>query len=253
MQRVIVAAQVKLLDVGIADLLHPDGLPYATLRRIPDASTVEPLLAARLAARLARIAYRHVDRGDGFRIAQDQEGIRDVKGKRRVATLMASDRIAIDDALARVVDGPEVEQIALAGPLEHRDAAPVPDGLVWLELMAHTGKRCFGREGNEDLSGVDGLLIVALVLVGTYRAFPPAVEVGVRLAPHLGTGVFPQDGIGVKRFAPGREQRRELVIGMRLQGARGRALEIEHRPHASILSDAPAGETARLVVQSYAI
>ena len=96
-------------------------------------------------------------------------------------------------------------------------------------------------------------VIVALVLVGTYRAFPPAVEVGVRLAPHLGTGIFPQDGIDVKRFAPGREQRRELVIGMRLQGARSRALEIEHRSHASILSDAPAGETARLVVQSYAI
>lgn len=120
--------------------------------------------------------------------------------------------------------------------------------------MAHAGKRCFGREGDEDLSGVDGLLVVALVLVGTYRAFPPAVEVGVRLASHLGTGVFPQDGIGVKRFAPGREQRRELVIGMRLQGAlQPLRLRSNIVPMPPFFPTRPAGETARLVVQSYAI
>lgn len=58
--------------------------------------------------------------------------------------------------------------------------------------------------------------------------------------------------MGVKYLAPRCEELHELVIGMGLQGAFECASEIEHL-WCPILFISPAGNSERLVVQSYAI
>ena len=100
-----------------------------------------PLWAVYQMLPLARVAYGEVDRGDRFCVAEGLQGVRDIEAERRVATAMASDGMPVDDALAREVDCSEVQEIAFARALEHRDAAAIPDGLVGKQLVAYSGER----------------------------------------------------------------------------------------------------------------
>ena len=141
-----IGIKYELLDVGVRNLLEPDGLPDSRLGGVPHGAARELLLAAKLRARLARVPD-----ADRELVLAFAERLADVENKRQVAAPVLADLLAVEIDGAGEVHAIEVEQHASSrGGRRSLEAASVPEQLARLELPLDPRELRLGREGHDD-------------------------------------------------------------------------------------------------------
>ncbi len=175
--------------------LHPDRLPDAGGRCVPDAAGVQALLAERRVLAGCRVGGV-VDADDQFLGAAGLQGVGDVGAELVVAALVRGDLDAVDVHLRAPVDGAEVELEPLAGAdvpvARDREGAAVPHAVL---VPFDAGELGLHRVRDEDaLLQVlaDGRLLAGL----GGGELPAAVEVAPGVPGQLRARVLP---VGVVR------------------------------------------------------
>ena len=195
-----VGGQHQALHPACGDRLHPDALPDPGLRRVPDAARLQLLLATRTPGGVGDVAHLHHELVR--RAVTDAVG--DVDREGEVPAPVRSHADPVDEDLAVLVHGPEVDQHPVAQePLRQPKAPAVPQGLIRLQHAPHPRQRGLRGEGHHDLA-VPALRDRGAVGCGE-RVLPPAVEVGVRVAHQLGAWVLGQHVVRVEGLAPWRD------------------------------------------------
>ena len=187
------------VDPNLWNRFEPDGLPDAGVGGIHDSARLEHLLAARLAPRIGRVP----DRDDQLLRSPRRECLGNVERERIIAAAMRAQLVPVEDDGRIPIDGPEVQQPALAllrrGKLE---GPSVPDPLVGLDGLHHSGEGGFDRERDQDPT-VKRRWTVAIL--GADGIIPQAIEIDPFRPDHLGSGIlrvrFP--GINLRRPACG--------------------------------------------------
>ena len=116
---------------------NPNALPDTCHGRIPDASGLRHLLAARNLGSLVS-GIQHFDNkllGLSFQVWGY------INGERSVSSCMGSHQDAVQVDLSGPVDSLEMKQSALALPGgRHAEGSPVPQGVVLPYALPHTGE-----------------------------------------------------------------------------------------------------------------
>ena len=140
--------ELEVADPAPGHRLQPHRLPDAGVRGVDDASGTRGLLAARLAALLGGIVHAH---DDFLRLGGPGKKRRDVEAEGIVAAPVQTHALAVEEHLALVIDGPEVEDDLPAVPgRRHGEHAPIPETVV---VLHHAGKGRLDRVGHEDFRG----------------------------------------------------------------------------------------------------
>ena len=143
-----VRRQLKSFDTGFGHRLEPHRLPDSGRRRVADPAGRVALLADREGLDVGAVLGPD---GQLLRPRRPQH-VGDVRAERRVAAFVRRDELVVDPHLRRLVDGAEVQEDPLAGPIgRDLDQAPVPEDLV---ASADSGQRRLRRERNQDPLGV---------------------------------------------------------------------------------------------------
>ncbi len=126
-ETVQVGLHVELGDVDVRDRLKPHGLPDSRTTRVEDAAGPVGLLADRERAPVALV----VGANQHFLLGVGSQHVGDVHGERRVAALVAGERLVVDPDGGGLVHRPEVQQYPACAPLgRHVEGAVVPHALV---------------------------------------------------------------------------------------------------------------------------
>ena len=185
-----VGDRANFCDVRLVDRLHPDRLPNAGNRRVPNPVRIVQLLADRLDAVVRRVPNFDDERLLAFGV--ERAGQVDREGA--VAALVRADFDVVKEDVAAPIDRAEVQHDRLASPvfgdLERR---LVPEIVVFANRSADAGKRRFRAERNKNLT------------VGFFECFvdrkdrivPQTVQVDPVGADHLRTRIFRKRLLGV--------------------------------------------------------
>ena len=136
-------------------------------------------------------------------VSARRECLGNVERERIIAAAMRAQLVPVEDDGRIPIDGPEVQQPALAllrrGKLE---GPSVPDPLVGLDGLHHSGEGGFDRERDQDPT-VKRRWTVAIL--GADGIIPQAIEIDPFRPDHLGSGIFRVrfPGINLRRPACG--------------------------------------------------
>ena len=134
-------------DIALRHPLHPDRLPDAALRRVPDPAALRLLLAAAIFVRVRPVAD-----GDGQHRRPIRQKFRQLHRKRRVPAEMRPGELPVYINLCLLIDGPEVEQQPLSFAPRLLNLPPVPERLPRQQRPIYAGERRLWGEGDENLA-----------------------------------------------------------------------------------------------------
>ena len=134
-----IGCDMNILNILPRHLFHPNRLPYAALRRIPDAAAVQLLLAVGFIAGIRVVP--HGCRDDVFSVLYE---IRDVKTERPIPAVMRTCQCAVAIYGAVLIHRAEMQQQPIALLFFQLHLAFVPKRLPGQQLPFHAGKQAFG-------------------------------------------------------------------------------------------------------------
>ncbi len=231
-------------DARFRNRFQPHALPDAALRGVPDAPALQPLLAAQLHARVARVPHAY-----GQLVLAGDQRIRDVERERQVAAYVLAYAHPVHIACACVVHGFEVHNEAPTAlhvhAVRHGERPSVPQKLVRLQLPLRARQGRFRRERHEDapVPGVrrGGIAPGLRGAVGVDDGVvPPAVEQLEPRPRELRMRMQPRTALACGRLlAPRRGQRPQLRLLRLARSARDDALDVQHGRLSFLVFEAP--------------
>ena len=177
--------RANLRNVRLRNRFKPNGLPDARNRRVPNAVRVVELFADALNALVRGVP----DLNDEFLLAFRLDGAGQIDREGAVSALMAADFDVVEEDVGAPIDGAELEQNLLAGPIGGNiERRLIPQVVLRADGLRDAGERGFRAERDENLP----LSRFELFADRQNRVVPKTVQVDPTFAGHLRTRILGQ-------------------------------------------------------------